>query len=76
MNAPKVKTPAQHRALLLSAMQAVYERRMSVPPANAVIGLSAQVHENIALERSRQDITSDCRVIPFVRDKPIDGDAP
>jgi len=76
MNAPKVKTPAQHRALLLSAMQAVCERRMSVPLANAVIGLSAQVHENIALERSRQDVTPDCRVIPFVRDKPIDGDAP
>jgi len=76
MNAPKIKTPAEHRALLLEAMRAVCERRMSVPLANAVIGLSAQVHENIALERSRQDVTSDCRVISLVRGEHIDGDTP
>jgi len=76
MNAPKIRTPAEHRALLLEAMRAVCERRMSVPLANAVIGLSAQVHENMALERPRQDITSDCRVVPFVLAQPIDGDTP
>jgi len=43
----KITTPAEHRALLLASIEAVCEGRMNVPMANAVVGLSAEVHKSI-----------------------------
>ncbi len=50
MKINKITTPAEHRALLLGAIEAVCEGRMSVPQANAVTGLSAEVHKSIRQE--------------------------
>ncbi len=46
----KITTPAEHRALLLATMEAVMEGRASVPQANAIAGLSQQVHQSIRQE--------------------------
>lgn len=46
----KITTPGEHRALLLASIEAVCEGRMNVPQANAVVGLSAEVHKSIRQE--------------------------
>lgn len=46
----KITTPAEHRALLLSAMEAVCEGRMNVSQANALVGLSGELHKSIRQE--------------------------
>ena len=46
----KITTPAEHRALLLSAMEAVCEGRMNVSQANALVGLSGKLHKSIRQE--------------------------
>jgi len=46
----KITTPGEHRALLLASIEAVCEGRMNVPQANAVVGLSAEVHKSIKQE--------------------------
>jgi len=48
--AQKITTPSEHRALLLSAIEAVAEGRMNVPQANAIVGLSCEVHKSIRQE--------------------------
>ena len=50
MNGNKITTPQDHRALLLSAMEAVCEGRMNVSQANALVGLSGEVHKSIRQE--------------------------
>lgn len=50
MRTPKIKTPADHRALLIAAMEALCEGRLNVAQANALAGLSAEVHKNLRLE--------------------------
>lgn len=42
-----IRSAEDHRALLLQAMVAVCDGRMSVPQANALVGLSAEVHKSI-----------------------------
>lgn len=42
-----IRSAEDHRALLLDAMLAVCDGRMSVPQANALVGLSAEVHKSI-----------------------------
>jgi len=46
----KITTPAEHRALLLSAMEAVCEGRLNVSQANALVGLSGELHKSIRQE--------------------------
>lgn len=46
----KITTPAEHRALLLASIEAVACGRMNVAQANAVVGLSAEVHKSIRQE--------------------------
>lgn len=46
----KITTPQEHRALLLSAMEAVCEGRINVSQANALVGLSGEVHKSIRQE--------------------------
>ena len=46
----KITTPQEHRALLLAAMEAVCEGRVNVAQANALTGLSAEVHKSIRQE--------------------------
>ena len=48
--ANKITTPHEHRALLLAAMEAVCEGRMNVSQANALVGLSGEVHKSIRQE--------------------------
>jgi len=42
-----IRSAEEHRALLLVAMVAVCDGRMSIPQANALVGLSAEVHKSI-----------------------------
>ena len=46
----KITNPNEHRALLLSAMEAVCEGRINVSQANALVGLSGEVHKSIRQE--------------------------
>ena len=46
----KITTPQEHRALLLAAMEAVCEGRLNVSQANALVGLSTEVHKSIRQE--------------------------
>jgi hypothetical protein len=50
MRENKLQTPAEHRALLLAAMEALCEGRLNVAQANALAGLSAEVHKNLKQE--------------------------
>lgn len=50
MKPNKITSPEEHRALLLASIEAVCEGRMNVPQANAVTGLSAEVHKSIKQE--------------------------
>lgn len=50
MNQNKITTPAEHRALLLAAMEAVCEGRLNVSQANALVGLSTEVHKSVRQE--------------------------
>ena len=46
----KLTTPQDHRALLLEAMTAVCAGRMNVSQANALVGLSGEVHKSVRQE--------------------------
>jgi tRNA U34 5-methylaminomethyl-2-thiouridine-forming methyltransferase MnmC len=46
----KITSPAEHRSLLLSSIEAVAEGRMNVAQANAIVGLSCEVHKSIRQE--------------------------
>lgn len=46
----KITSPAEHRALLLAAMEALCEGRLNVAQANALVGLSGEVHKSIRQE--------------------------
>lgn len=46
----KITSPQALRAVLLSSIEAVLEGRLSVAQANAVVGLSEQVHSSIRQE--------------------------
>ena len=46
----KITTPAEHRAILLSAMEALLEGRLNVQMANALSSISAEVHKNLKQE--------------------------
>jgi hypothetical protein len=46
----KISTPEEHRAILLSAMEALLEGRLNVQMANALSGISAEVHKNLKQE--------------------------
>ena len=50
MKGNKITSPSEHRALLLAAIEAVCEGRMNVAQANAVTGLSGEVHKSIRQE--------------------------
>lgn len=50
MKGIKITTPAEHRALLLAAMEALVEGRLNVAQANSLAGLSAEVHKNLRQE--------------------------
>ena len=50
MSSNKITSPTEHRALLLSAMEAVCEGRLNVSQANALVGLSGEVHKSIRQE--------------------------
>lgn len=50
MKPNKITTPEEHRAILLAAMEALCEGRINVAQANALAGLSAEVHKNIRQE--------------------------
>ena len=50
MKTLKVTSPQEHRALLLASIEAVCEGRMNVSQANAVVGLSGEVHKSIRQE--------------------------
>jgi hypothetical protein len=50
MNEPKITTASELRAALLLAIEAVYAGRMSVQQANAIAGLSSEVHKSIRQE--------------------------
>ena len=45
-----IATPAQLRALLMQSAVAVIESRMTVAQANAVVGLSSELHKSIKQE--------------------------
>lgn len=42
-----IESAAEHRALLLDCIVSVAEGRMNVQQANAIVGLSAEVHKSI-----------------------------
>ena len=46
----RITTPADHRAVLLQVMIGLLEGRVSVPMANAVSDISAEVHKSIRQE--------------------------
>lgn len=46
----KISTPKEHRELLLQAMQNLCDGRLDPQEAQALVGLSGQVHESIAQE--------------------------
>jgi len=50
MKSNKITSPEDHRALLLASMEAVCEGRMNINQANAITGLSAEVHKSIRQE--------------------------
>ncbi len=50
MKSNKITTPYEHRALLLAAMEALCEGRLNVSQANALVGLSGEVHKSIRQE--------------------------
>jgi len=50
MSNAKVTTPAEHRALLLRTMEGILEGKVSVPMANALASVSAEVHKNLKQE--------------------------
>jgi hypothetical protein len=50
MKTNKIISPSDHRALLLAAMEAVCEGRMNVGQANALVGLSGELHKSIRQE--------------------------
>lgn len=50
MKQNKITSPSEHRALLLASIEAVCEGRMNVAQANAVTGLSGEVHKSIRQE--------------------------
>lgn len=83
MKTRKNKTPAQHRAMLLDAMQSVFDGSMPPDQGNAVASLSAEVHKSARLEwdvrvveRDRNGYATACRVIPFNRDAPTNQETP
>lgn len=45
-----ITSASGHRALLIGAMEALIEGRINVPQANALAGLSAEVHKSIRQE--------------------------
>lgn len=45
-----ITSSRKHRALLIGAMEALVEGRMSVPVANALSALSSEVHKSIRQE--------------------------
>jgi len=47
MKPNKIVTQSDLRAVLLASIEAVLEGRLSVPMANAVVGLAEQVHSSI-----------------------------
>ena len=50
MSTLKITTPEEHRAILLSAMEALLEGRLNVNISNALAALSAEVHKNLKQE--------------------------
>lgn len=46
----KITNPAELRSIMLGAMEALLEGRINVARANALAGLSAEVHKSIAQE--------------------------
>jgi len=50
MSKLKITTPQEHRAILLSAMEALLEGRLNVQMANALASISAEVHKNLKQE--------------------------
>ena len=46
----KITNPQEHRALLLAAMEAICEGRLNVSQANALVGLSTEVHKSLRQE--------------------------
>lgn len=50
MQQNKITSPQEHRALLLASMEAVCEGRINVAQANALVGLSTEVHKSIRQE--------------------------
>jgi hypothetical protein len=46
----KINTPAEHRAFLLAAMEAVAEGRINVAQANAIVGISGEFHKSVRQE--------------------------
>ena len=46
----RITTPAELRAILLEAAVGVLEQRVNVSQANAVVGLSSEVHKSIRQE--------------------------
>lgn len=50
MSALKITTPEEHRAILLSAMEALLEGRLNANMSNALAALSAEVHKNLKQE--------------------------
>lgn len=54
----QVTTPAELRSLLIESARAVVDGRVTVPQANAVSGLSAEVHKSMKMEYVGQIIDS------------------
>ena len=46
----KINSPGELRSILLQTMTGVLEGKVSVPQANAVVGLSAEAHKSIRQE--------------------------
>lgn len=54
----EVTTPAELRSLLVESAKAVVDGRITVQQANAVSGLSAEVHKSMKMEYVGQIIDS------------------
>jgi hypothetical protein len=50
MNQRKIKTPEDLRGILAAAIEGVLEGRVNVSQANAVVGLSSELHKSIRQE--------------------------
>lgn len=50
MQQNKITSPKELRATLLSSIESVIEGKMTVQQANAVVGLSAELHKSIKQE--------------------------